>query len=294
MIYCSQSLSKQVFSFVCSVYLLYYSSLNCLALEGLIKETTVNGEKGTISIDWGTGMARQAGSHIEIYRQDLEGNTTWVGYGFVRGSDLSLADTFDTFDGLPLQIGDAVRVQQQSKICSRIGQTVYVIASPDLTKKIQADQVIERLFVYRVNRIPRFLKNRWYTFDWQEKVCDLTKPKLVQRSKIKSSVVYETPAKGDWVYSEDLQSQNRYDAEQRLFVLRTEGDSVCISRFNQPIVGKSYTLLRRKRKSDEVDSDFPIFRIKVDQVYSYVVSGVYENPRLPKKLSVGDGVKIID
>ena len=98
----------------------------------------------------------------------------------------------------------------------------------------------------------------------------------------------------DWVYSEDLQSQNRYDADQRLFVLRTEGNSVCISRFNQPIVGKSYTLLRRKIKSDEVDPDFPIFRIKVDQVYNYVVSGVYENPRLPKKLSVGDGVKIID
>ena len=69
---------------------------------------------------------------------------------------------------------------------------------------------------------------------------------------------------------------------------------MCISRFNQPIVGKSYTLLRRKIKSDEVDPDFPIFRIKVDQVYNYVVSGVYENPRLPKKLSVGDGVKIID
>ena len=208
MIFRSQSLSKQVFSFVCLMYFLYCSSLNCLALEGLIKETTINGEKGTISIDWGTGMARQAGSHIEIYRQNLEGNTTWVGYGFIRGSDLSLADTFDTFDGLPLQIGDAVRIQQQSKICSRIGQTVYVIASPDLTKKIQADQVIERLFVYRVNRIPRFLKNRWYTFDWQEKVCDLTKPKLVQRSKIKSSVALETPAKGDWVYSEDLQSKN--------------------------------------------------------------------------------------
>lgn len=276
------------------MYFLYCSSLNCLALEGLIKETTINGEKGTISIDWGTGMARQAGSHIEIYRQNLEGNTTWVGYGFIRGSDLSLADTFDTFDGLPLQIGDAVRIQQQSKICSRIGQTVYVIASPDLTKKIQADQVIERLFVYRVNRIPRFLKNRWYTFDWQEKVCDLTKPKLVQRSKIKSSVALETPAKGDWVYSEDLQSKNRYDAEQRLFILRTEGDSVCISRFNHVVVGKSYTLLRRKSKSDEVDPDFPIFRIKVDQVHNYVVSGVYENPRLPKKLSVGDGVKIID
>ena len=53
------------------MYLLCWS-LNCLALEGLIKEITVNGEKGTISIDWGTGMVRQAGSHIEIYRQNLE------------------------------------------------------------------------------------------------------------------------------------------------------------------------------------------------------------------------------
>ena len=128
----------------------------------------------------------------------------------------------------------------------------------------------------------------------ERKSYDLTKPKLVQRSKIKSSVAFETPAKGDWVYSEDLQSQNRYDADQRLFVLRTEGNSVCISRFNQPIVGKSYTLLRRKIKSDEVDPDFPIFRIKVRSGLQLCCFGCVRKPTTTQKLSVGDGVKIID
>ena len=293
LIYHSKSLPKLLSPLLYTILLAFWLS-TISATEGLIKEVNVNGEKGIISIEWGTGTSRKPGSNLEIYRQDLKGNTTWVGYGFVRNSDLSLADTAGTFDGSPLQIGDLVRVQQKSKICSQIGRTVYIIALPNFVQKIESNIHLKSLVVYRENQIPRFFRNRWYTFNWQEKVCDLTKPKLVQRSKIKAFVEIGSPAKGNWVYLEDVQSQKRYEMEQQLFILKTEGNKVYMSRFSQPIVGHTYTLLKRKRKSREIDPAFPIFRIKLDQIYDYVVSGIYDNPRLSKKLSVGAGVKIID
>ena len=55
---------------------------------GTIESHDVNGEVGVIGIDWGIGMSRTPGANIEIYRQDLAGNETWIGYGFLRNSNL--------------------------------------------------------------------------------------------------------------------------------------------------------------------------------------------------------------
>ena len=271
---------------------------------GTIESRDVNGEVGVIGIDWGSGISRTPGANIEIYRQDLAGNETWIGYGFLRSSNLTLADAADTFDGSPLQVGDLVRIQQQSKICTRIGQTAYIVATQGLAQQLKSSTKTEvsrpdtkvKLHVYYPKKIEQFLlaHNQMQTFRWQEKICTLVKPRLVQKCKIKTTVIGGNPEKGNLVYIKDIQQEQRQKTSQRLFILKTEGDQIYLSRFAQPIVGKAYTLLKCQPKSDDIDPGFPICRIKANQIYTYAVAATYDNPRLSEKFNVGDGIKIID